>query len=62
MASLVDSGSHALAFDALVAVRVAAANSRGFGPASDPNTSGARIRQVPAQMGAPAEGPATSDS
>lgn len=62
MASLVASGSHALAFDTLVEVRVSAANVRGFGPTSALNTAGARIRQVPAQMAALIEGPATTDS
>ena len=62
MASLAAAGSHALAFDALVAVRVSAANVRGYGPASSPNSSGARIRQVPAVMSAPTKGAATSDS
>jgi large repetitive protein len=62
MASLVAAGAHALAFDALVVVRVSAANVRGFGPASSPNTTGARVRQAPAAMSAPTKGATTSDS
>ena len=61
MANLVAAGSHALAFDALVVVRVAAGNVRGYGLTSE-NTSGARIRQAPAAMSAPLEGAGTSDS
>jgi hypothetical protein len=48
MASLVAAGSHALAFDVLVEARVSAGNVRGYGPTSNPNTSGARTRQAPA--------------
>jgi len=62
MASLVAADSHALAFDTLVEVRVSAENVRGFGPTSPLNTAGARIRQAPAQMDAPGEGPGTTDS
>lgn len=61
MANLVAGGSHALAFDALVLARVAAGNVRGYGATAE-NTSGARIRQVPAAMTAPLEGAGTSDS
>lgn len=61
MASLVAS-PHLLAFDALVAVRLTAANALGAGPTGPANTDGARIRQVPAQMTAPTEGAETTDS
>lgn len=61
MASLVAS-PHLLAFDALVVVRLTAANALGSGPTGPENTAGARIRQVPAQMAAPSEGADTTDS
>lgn len=61
MASLVAS-PHLLAFDALVVVRLTAANALGDGPTGPANTAGARIRQVPAQMAAPTEGSETTDS
>jgi len=61
MASLVAS-PHLLPFDALVVVRLTAANAQGAGPGGPENTSGARIRQLPAQMSAPSEGADTTDS
>jgi len=61
MATL-SSSPHSLAFDTLIEVRVTANNQRGAGETSDINTSGARIRQEPAQMSPPTEGGLTSDS
>jgi hypothetical protein len=43
MANLVAS-PHLLAFDALVVVRLTAANGQGNGPTGPENTDGARIR------------------
>lgn len=48
-------------FDDLVVVRVSAYNSYGYGPASSPNTDGARIRVVPSPVPKPVEDPATTD-
>jgi hypothetical protein len=47
------SAPHSLPFDALVAVRLAARNSYGWGATSAENTGGARIRVEPSQMAAP---------
>jgi len=44
MSTFVPPSLHSLPFDALVEVRVTAANIQGSGPSSDINTSGARIR------------------
>ena len=51
---------HSLSFDALVQVRVSAANIIGYGTVSNTNIAGARIRSIPITMNAPTRGTGTS--
>jgi hypothetical protein len=45
--SILRASPYSLAFDALVAVRVSAQNSYGWGTVSDANTVGAQVRREP---------------
>lgn len=59
--STLTAAPYSYAFDELVLVTVTATNSYGDGPASDINTSGAKIRSVPSTMTDPFRGSTTTD-
>jgi len=62
MSTLINAPFSLSTLDTLVAVRVSAMNSNGYGPTSTVNTSGAKIRTVPTTMTAPTSGSATSET